>query len=195
MADQIKKSLAKRIVKTVLITLLSLILLLLIGIGFVINFVFTPSKLTPIVENAAKEFLNADVSFEEIELTFFSTFPDFGLKITDGTVISGALRDSAVRPESRDSLMHMKTCLVTVNPVSYLVKNRIEVKEFLIEQPEIYAYVDTTGRVNWDLVRAADSVVSDTAVVDTTSFNSRISIKNVRIRDGKVVFEIGRAHV
>lgn len=189
MADQIKKSLAKRIVKTVLITLLSLILLLLIGIGFVINFVFTPSKLTPIVENAAKEFLNADVSFEEIELTFFSTFPDFGLKITDGTVISGALRDSAVRPESRDSLMHMKTCLVTVNPVSYLVKNRIEVKEFLIEQPEIYAYVDTTGRVNWDLVRAADSVVSDTAVVDTTSFNSRISIKNVRIRDGKVVFD------
>ena len=82
-----KKHLWKRVVKWSLLTLLSLFVIVSIAVGVVIYFVFTPSKLTPLVEKTAREYLNADVHFGKIELTFFSTFPDFGLQMTDGTVV------------------------------------------------------------------------------------------------------------
>lgn len=190
MEDKVKKSRLRRVLKWCVLTILSLIVLVLIGVSIVINFVFTPSRLTPMVEHVAKEFLNAEVTFGEIELTFFSTFPDFGLKMSNSTLISSVFRDSSAQAVGRDSLMFIKTCLVTVNPVDYLLKNKIVVKDFVIDQPEIYAYVDTVGVANWDILRVDSTVaVADTLGVDTASFNSRIKIKNVRIQNGKLIFD------
>lgn len=187
-----KKPLWKRILKWSLLSLLTVVVLVFIGVGIVLNFIFTPSKLTPVVEKTAAEFLNAEVRFEGIELTFFSTFPDFGLQIKEATVLSGVFRDSTVQmPLSAcDSLMHIKSCLLTINPVAYLMKDRIIVKDFVLEQPEIYAYVDSLGKANWDIVKAsADTVSADTVVADSSAFNARIRLKNVRIRQGKLTFD------
>lgn len=70
-----KKTLWKRVVKWSLLTLLSLFVLVSIGAGVMIYFIFTPSKLTPLVEKTAAGYLNADVHFGKIELTFFRLFP------------------------------------------------------------------------------------------------------------------------
>lgn len=182
--------LIKKILKWTVRIFLVLFAVLLIGIAIAVNFVFTPAKLTPVVQKTAASFLNADVHFGKIELTFFSTFPDFGLKMTDATVISGVFRDATQMPASQDSLMQVKTCLVTVNPMAYLLKNRIEVKDFVIEEPRIHAFVDTAGVANWNIVKA-DSAVTDTVVADTlvSSFDSRVKIKNVRIRNGNLVLD------
>ena len=72
-----KKSLGKRVLKWTLWSLLALVVLILVGVTIVIHFIFTPAKLTPLVEKTAKEYLNAEVHFGNIELTFFSTFPDW----------------------------------------------------------------------------------------------------------------------
>ena len=72
-----KKSLGKRVLKWTLWSLLALVVLILVGVTIVIHFIFTPAKLTPLVEKTAKEYLNAEVHFGNIELTFFSTFPEF----------------------------------------------------------------------------------------------------------------------
>lgn len=185
-----KKHLWKRVVKWSLLTLLSLFVIVSIGVGVVIYFVFTPSKLTPLVEKTAREYLNADVHFGKIELTFFSTFPDFGLQMTDGTVVSNVFRDSTGGTETRDSLMSIESCLVTVNPMAYLLKNRIVVKDFVIDNPRIYAYVDSTGQANWDIVAPSDTLaVTDTVAGDSLSMASGLRIKNVRIRNGNLVFD------
>ena len=185
-----KKHLWKRVVKWSLLTLLSLFVIVSIGVGVVIYFVFTPSKLTPLVEKTAREYLNADVHFGKIELTFFSTFPDFGLQMTDGTVVSNVFRDSTGSTETRDSLMSIESCLVTVNPMAYLLKNRIVVKDFVIDNPRIYAYVDSTGQANWDIVAPSDTLaVTDTVAGDSLSMASGLRIKNVRIRNGNLVFD------
>ena len=89
-----KKSLGKRVLKWTLWSLLALVVLILVGVTIVIHFIFTPAKLTPLVEKTAKEYLNAEVHFGNIELTFFSTFPDFGIQLDDASVISGTFRDS-----------------------------------------------------------------------------------------------------
>lgn len=192
MSQKVKKALWKRIVKWSLLSLLTLVVIILIGIGIVINFIFTPERLTPVVEKTAAEYLNADIRFGNIELTFFSTFPDFGLQISDATVISGVFRDSSVvePPVARDSLMNIKSCLITINPMAYLSRNRIIIKDFVLEQPEIYAYVDTLGVANWNIVHIpADTLAVDTLAADTTEFTSGIRLKNVRIRNGRLIFD------
>ena len=55
----------------------------------------------------------------------------------------------------QDSLMNIKSCLLTINPIAYLTKNRIVVKDFVLEQPEIYAYVDVYKR---QLIRTANII-------------------------------------
>ena len=79
MSGKVKKSKGKRILKWISLTILGIIVLIGIAIGIVINFVFTPSKLTPFVQKTAAQYLKADVHIGEIELTFFSTFPDCGI--------------------------------------------------------------------------------------------------------------------
>lgn len=192
MTEKRKKSLWKRLIKWTLLGLLTLVVLIMTGIGVILNFVFTPSKLTPLVEKTAMEFLDARIHFEGIELTFFSTFPDLGLEIKEASIISGVFRDSsALAPViARDSLMYIKSCLLTVNPVAYLTKNRIVIKDFILEEPEIYAYVDSTGTANWNIVKAtADTVSLDTVAEDTVEFNSRIRLKNIQIQNGRLIFD------
>lgn len=190
-----KKPLWKRIVKGLLWSVLALTVLLSLGIGIALYFVFTPSRLKPMVEKTAAEYLDAEIRFENIELTFFSTFPDFGLEVSGATVISGVFRDSTRLPLAQDSLMNIKSCLITVNPIAYLTKNRIVIKDFVLEEPEIYAYVDTAGIANWNIMRPvadslpAEPVGTDTLAVDTAGFNSGIRLRNVRIRNGRLVFD------
>lgn len=185
-----KKPLWKRVVKWSLLTLLSLFLLVSIAAGVAVYFIFTPSKLTPMVEKTAKEYLNADVHFGKIELTFFSTFPDFGLQMTDGTVVSNVFRNGVDSVQTRDSLMSIGSCLVTVNPMAYLTKNRIVVKDFVIDHANIYAYVDSTGQANWDIMLPSDTIVAaDTVAGDSLATASGLRIKNVRIRNGNLIFD------
>lgn len=192
-----KKSLWKRAAKWALRSVLALVALLLLGISIIVCFVFSPAKLTPMVERTAAEYLNAQVRFGHIELTFFSTFPDFGLQLKDATVISGVFRDSTTTetPSAQDSLMRIKSCLVTINPLAYLTKNRIVIKDFVLEEPEIYAYVDTAGVANWNIMLpladtlAEEPSLADTVAVDTSSFDTGIRLRNVRIRNGRLVFD------
>lgn len=165
MSGKVKKSKGKRILKWISLTILGIIVLIGIAIGIVINFVFTPSKLTPFVQKTAAQYLKADVHIGEIELTFFSTFPDFGLKITDASIVSNVLRDTSVQAAKTDSLMYIKECLVTVNPIAYLRRNKIKVKDFIVESPRIYAFVDKEGEANWNMVEeTSSSVVADSVV-------------------------------
>lgn len=182
-----------RLLKYFLISLLVLVLLVAASIGIVLNFIFTPEKLTPIVEKSANQFLNAEVHFDSIELTFFSTFPDFGLEIRNGSVVTKVFQDTSGRENvyaATDSLMSFKRCRLTVNPMAYLSNKEVIVKELRLEEPHIYAYIDTNGVPGWDMVRVSEP---DTAVVETDSVREklaeRIDIRNIRIVDGRLVFD------
>ena len=89
MNRQVKKTL-----KISGITLGTVLLVLLVAIAFVINFIVTPKKLTPVVLDAANQTLNAHLDMESVELTFFSTFPQFGLKVKNGSLVSNRHPDS-----------------------------------------------------------------------------------------------------
>ena len=180
MNRQVKKTL-----KISGITLVTVLLVLLVAIAFVINFIVTPKKLTPVVLDAANQTLNAHLDMESVELTFFSTFPQFGLKVKNGSLVSKALNDSSWC--KTDSLLSFKECVLTVNPIAYLTENRIVVHNLSLEEVAVYAYRNKAGKANWEVTRAsADTIPADTA---STDFNSEIDIRNIELKHANLVFD------
>ena len=180
MNRQVKKTL-----KISGITLGTVLLVLLVAIAFVINFIVTPKKLTPVVLDAANQTLNAHLDMESVELTFFSTFPQFGLKVKNGSLVSKALNDSSWC--KTDSLLSFKECVLTVNPIAYLTENRIVVHNLSLEEVAVYAYRNKTGKANWEVTRASvDTIPADTA---STDFNSEMDIRNIELKHANLVFD------
>ena len=175
----------KKILKISGITLGSVLLVLLVAIAFVINFIVTPKKLTPVVLDAANQTLNAHLDMESVELTFFSTFPQFGLKVKNGSLVSRTLNDSNWC--KTDSLLSFKECVLTVNPVAYWTENRIVVHNLSLDKVSVYAYRDKAGQANWEVTRAsADTIPEDTVSAD---FNSEIDIRNIELKHANLIFD------
>lgn len=148
----------KRIIRISAVSAGSVLLLLLVGTAVALNFVFTPSKLTPVVERIADRNLNARLRMDGVELTFFSTFPRFGVKLTDGTLVSTALRDTLW--QRTDTLLSFRKAVLVFNPVSYLRHRKIDILKLSLDSADVYAFRDGTGRANWDILPSADTLAS-----------------------------------
>ena len=127
----------RRTVRLVIIVLGTCLSVFLLAVAVLINFIFTPEKLTPVVLNVANRTLDAHLEMKSVELTFFSTFPRFGLKVTDGILISKTMRDTLW--QQTDSLVSFKKCVVVVNPVDYLLNDKISLRYLGLEDASVYA--------------------------------------------------------
>ena len=90
----------KKGLKIFLISFSVFIGILLISFGVVMLTVFTPERLTNIVRSQTTKYINCKTEIGEVELTFFSTFPDVGIEITGLTLINpknGACNDTLLR--------------------------------------------------------------------------------------------------
>src|SRR5450759_4981706 len=90
----------KKFIKIFIISLLSLLGVLIVAISVVIWIVFTPGRITPIVRKQAAKYITCKSEIGSVELTFFSTFPNFVLKFRYFALINpvmGSISDTLVR--------------------------------------------------------------------------------------------------
>lgn len=179
----------RKVIKIASITLASLLVVMAAVVAVAINFVFTSEKLTPVVLRVANQSLDAKLDMKSVELTFFSSFPRFGLKLTDGSLVSKAVRDTLW--EKTDSLVSFKKCVVVVNPIAYLKDKKINLYYLGLEDAAVYAYKDKNGTANWNVVAADTSAVADVDTVrqDTVPVISEININRVRLKRTNVTFD------
>lgn len=154
----------------------SLIALLSAAIGLAIHFIFTPEKLTPVVVEAANRNLNAKLDMGSVELTFFSTFPRFGLKLTDGTLVSNAIRDTLW--QRSDTLASFHKAVLVINPIDYLKKQKVTIYRLALDSAKIYAYKHDDGRANWDIVPTDTTKIK----TDTTATDTALTIREIDVR-------------
>ena len=191
----------KKTLKITLIVLLSLVVLVAAVAGTVTYIVFTPDRLTPIVVKQANNFLNAEVNIESVELTFFSTFPNFGLKLNRVSVVSE--QPSVHRGKDgfpcgnthSDSLLTLDALIATIDVGAYLDHKDVIVRGVELVNPAIFAYIDAEGKANFDIVPAeAENEFEVKEVTDDEEFDIETILRNAelsyfRIKNANVYFQ------
>jgi len=167
----------KKLIKRSLRTILTLILILGLAIGILLNFIFTPEKITPKALAIANEYLVGEVACERIELTFFSSFPNFGLTFSDG-----ALLPDPSYPD-QDTLVQFKEANLSFNLYKFLKQNEVDIKNIQLEKPQLYFHLDSLGGSNWNILKQTDTLEK------TQDSTSNFKLNDVRIRK----FEINHA--
>lgn len=169
------------------------VLLVCIVIGVALNYVFTPEKITPKVVQVINQNLNADLQVESMEITFFSSFPNFHLNLKNGVILNKISSDSLPldSPFPQDSLISFDQCFFSINPIAYLRTNRIKVEQVTIDQPYIYAFINEEGVVNWDILKSTEEkeVNRDTVKSATPKFKPDINIKDITITDATLIYD------
>lgn len=193
MAEEVSLKKSKRLKKILLRTglvIISVLLLLIIVIAIVLNTIVTPERITPIVLNLAKEYVNADVKCKNIDITFFSTFPDLGIKLENGSIISHTIGNDSVpalAPSAQDSLLVFDNFTVALNPVDFIFNHKVVIRKLDIENANIYAFVDKDGKANWDIFSASPS---EEVAEDSTRFvTPELNINNIRLRNINLVYD------
>lgn len=180
----------KKIFKRLLLVFGSLLLLLIIAISITINFVFTPEKITPTVTNLLNENLNAKVSCQSIELTFFSSFPHFGVRLKKGCVIT-----PSVNGRKPDTLAQFDVCKASFNVQKLWLKHDLQINNLTLTTPKIKAVIHNDGKANWNIVKETNT---DTVTAqDSTAFKiNSIFIKKLTVENASIAYHdfITKAH-
>lgn len=165
----------KKGIKRGLAILGTIVAIVTIAIVLVINFIFTPEKITPVVNRLAAQYIDADVKVARVDLTFFSTFPRFSV----------AIDSLSISPDwTPEPLVRVDRAVAAVNPVAYLTKNKVRVGRVKLTKPDIYLYVDSTGRSALSVFRLSDSRQADSS---TVKFD--LAVKRFIIDRGRVVID------
>lgn len=163
----------KTTVKILLWTLASLIIVAMIAIAVLVWWVFTPEKITPVVQKELNKMLTCQTRVESVELTFFSTFPEFALHLHGLSLVNPM--DGA----PSDTLLRAATACATIDVMEFLKNDVLVVREVLFTDALVNAFVDASGKANY-------SVMPPSAEVDTTAFElpfSRLSIDKIDLNN------------
>ena len=144
-----------RALKIFAIIIVSIVLMLSIAASVLVWVVFTPEKITPIVEKQLAKQLLCETKLERVELTIFSTFPEFGLKI-DGLEMR---HPKFAAPN--DTLLRAKSFVATIDIQAFLKQNQVIIRTLSANELYLNAYVDIAGNANFDITAPSE---------DTTAF-------------------------
>lgn len=164
----------KKFLKIFFISVGSLLATVLIVICIALWLVFTPKRFTPIVRKQADKFLTCKSEIGEVELTFFSTFPNFGLKVKQFALINptaGAQSDTLVKVDEFVGVIDAK---------AYWKRNEIILIGLEMSRGSVNVFADSLGKTNYDIFPADTSAAP---VPETESALPFIDIKNVEFNN------------
>ncbi len=146
-----------------------------------------PERLTPLVTKLANEYLDAKVSLDRVELSFWSTFPKFELDVRGLQVQSKALdklpADVVSKlPAYADSLAYIRHFNGAVN-IPKLSIGEIALYDIVIENPRFNVVQATPEVANYDIFPKSDDKEESSAGVPVPS----ITFGSFRIVDGMPV--------
>lgn len=162
----------KRLFKILGITLATLLGIVVVAAGVAVYVVFTPRQLTPLVDKLARSYITCDYQLEDLELTFFSTFPEFGLKADRLVVIN------PTEGAPSDTLLSTGKVVARIQLMQLLKEGCINIREVGIQHLQANAFIAADGRTNFDVLNLPE----DTTVSDTTAaFIRSVQIEDVRL--------------
>ena len=163
----------RKFLKIAGVTLASLLGLVLVVAGVLVYWVFTPERLTPVVREVADAFITCDYEIGQVDLTFFSTFPEFGLRA------DGILVENPVVGAQSDTVLAAKKAVARIDIVALLKDGELSIREIALADAQLNAFIGEDGTANFDVL----SLPQDTTPEDTTetSFIRSISLDDLSV--------------
>ena len=165
----------KKLLKILGITLASVVGVAIVAVLVAVYIVFTPKHITPVVDKVAREYISADYRLGDVELTFFSTFPEFGLRTGKLLIIN------PTEGAQSDTLLAADHLVARIELEQLIKEGCINIRELAIQQVQANLFIAEDGTTNFDIL----SLPEDTTEEDTTSS----FIRSVRIEDLRVAVD------
>ncbi|MCQ2332077.1 MAG: hypothetical protein MJZ95_02595 [Paludibacteraceae bacterium] len=143
----------------------SLLGVLIIAIIIVCNVIVTPKRLTPLLNKYAREFITCQYSFDEVELTFFSSFPEFALRANNVTLVNpteGAQSDTLLHVESLSGVINAGDFLHAFIDEDRIVLN---IHGIAISNGTANIFQGKDGICNYDIIVPSDDEEEDTTII------------------------------
>ena len=170
-----KKRGLKRILFRIGLGLAGFIILMMGGIAIMLNMIVTPEKITPILLDLSKDYIRGEVRCESVDITFFSTFPDLGIRLQNGSLSSES-----------DTLLSFDSFIATIDPVAYFSRQQVIIQRIELENADIYAHIDTLGRVNWDVLKMGEMGGKG----ESSAFvMPELNIKSIRLSNVNLIYD------
>ena len=148
----------------------------IIAVIVILNTILTPEKITPLLLKASKDYIRGDVACESIDVTFFSVFPDLGVRMKNGSISSGI-----------DTLLAFEQFTVTIHPLAFLLKKQIFIQQVEVENADVYVHIDKQGQLNWAIFNPTDSIQ---IAGDTTAFiMPEMNISSIRLNNVHLIYD------
>jgi len=166
----------QKVLKRVALTFALVMLLLVVVIGVMVWIVFTPAKITPTARTQMAKYITCESQIGEVELTFFSTFPRFGLKVNRFALINH------FHDATSDTLVQASQFVGIVDLAAWWKRNELVFTEVELRDGDINAYVDSLGRTNFDIVRADTTTVPEDSAMPFRFINlENVELENFNI--------------
>ncbi len=172
----------KKILKPLLIVLASLVFLIILGISVALWFVFTPERISPVVKNQANELLTCYTDIGRVELTFFRTFPRFGLKLEDLLLIN------PVQGATNDTLLNIKSMTGDIDIMAFWRRNEVILSDFMLENGTLHAFIDSLGNTNFDVMVADTTQMPEEEQTDMAAMPDFIDLGKIGMRNLNVSY-------
>ncbi len=151
------------------ITIGSVLGVALIAVLVAVYLVFTPQRLTPIVRNLVSDYVSCDHTVGNVDLTFFSTFPEFGVRIGGFYVVN------PMEGAQSDTVLAAPEAIARVDVNKYLKENTLEVYELVLKEASVNIFINEEGKCNLDVF-----VLPQDTTPDTTKFSLPFDILKVK---------------
>ena len=109
-------------------TILGLVLAVVVTACVAIYIVFAPEHLTPIARQAAEKYITCEHEIGEVELTFFSTFPRFGLRADKLLLIN------PMEGAQNDTVVYAQHLTATVDVMEFINNKNLHIYEAVLDE-------------------------------------------------------------
>ena len=130
-------------------SLLGLFGAIIIALSIACYLIFTPARLTAIAHQVADQYVTCDYELDEVELTYFSTFPYFGVSVKDACLIN------PMEGAQSDTLVAVPELLVSLKLIDAIHGN-ICIKRFHLRDATANIYIAADGTTNFDVFKSED---------------------------------------
>ena len=144
-------------------------------------------KIVAVANEQLEKNLNAKASFRDLNLSLIRNFPNLSVRIKELCV-------SGIDEFEGDTLLAINTVDITVDLISAIKMENIDVKKIIIDQPLVNAMVLESGKANWDIVPESEEELAeeDTAA---SEFTTHIALKLFKIADADIFYSDDSSHM